>query len=73
MKLYKPVTPGRRGMSVVSYRKLLSSNKNAPRKALTRGERSTGGRNAQGRTTNFYQGGGVKRTYRLVDFIYDKK
>lgn len=73
MKLYKPVTPGRRGMSVVSYRNVLSSNRNNPAKALTKGMRSTGGRNSQGRTTNLYRGGGVKRVYRTVDFKYEKK
>jgi large subunit ribosomal protein L2 len=60
-------------MSVVSYRDHLTTTVNAPLKSLTRGKRSTGGRNSQGRTTNFYQGGGVKRTYREVDFTYDKK
>ena len=60
-------------MSVVSYRDHLTSNKSVPRKRLTKGKHSTGGRNSQGRTTNLYQGGGVKRTYRLVDFIYEKK
>ncbi len=73
MKTYKPVTPGRRGMTVVSYRDTLTSTKNAPLKSLTKGRRSTGGRNAFGRITNHYQGGGHKRTYREVDFIYDKK
>lgn len=73
MKSYKPVTPGRRGMTVVSYRSVLSSNRNTPVKQLTKGAQQTGGRNAHGRTTNFYQGSGNKRTYRHVDFVYDKK
>ena len=73
MKTYKPVTPGRRGMSVVSYRVYLSTNKSTPKKTLTRGKRSTGGRNSQGRTTNLYQGGGVKRKFRDIDFTYEKK
>jgi large subunit ribosomal protein L2 len=73
MKSYKPVTPGRRGMSVVSYRELLTPNVATPLKRLTKGARSTGGRNKDGRTTNFYQGNGAKRTYRLVDFHYNKK
>lgn len=60
-------------MSVLSYKEHLSSTKNAPHKPLTRGGKSTGGRNRFGRTTAFYRGGGVKRTYRLVDFIYNKK
>lgn len=73
MKLYKPTSPGRRGMTVVSYRKVLTTTKNKPQKALTTGGKSTGGRNAFGRTTVHYRGGGNKRTYRLVDFVYDKK
>lgn len=60
-------------MSVVSYREKLTTTKNEPRKQLTRGGRSTGGRNSQGRTTTFNRGGGNKRTYRLVDFTYNKK
>jgi len=60
-------------MSVVSYREHLTSVKNAPRKQLTRGGKSTGGRNNQGRTTTGNRGGGVKHTYRLIDFVYDKK
>lgn len=73
MKHYKPTSAGRRGMTVVSYGDLLTSTRNAPRKRLTKGARSTGGRNSQGRTTNHYQGGGVKRTFRDVDFSYTKR
>lgn len=73
MKHYKPTSEGRRGMTVVSYREKLTSTKNAPHKPLTKGMRSTGGRNSQGRTTNLYRGGGNKRTYRLIDFKFDKK
>lgn len=60
-------------MSVVSYKEKLTSTKNAPVKSLTRGARSTGGRNNRGRATNLYQGGGHKRTYRQVDFLYNKR
>lgn len=60
-------------MSVVSYKEKLTSTKNAPAKRLTHGGRSTGGRNSQGRTTVLNRGGGVKRTYRIVDFTYNKK
>lgn len=73
MKHYKPTSAGRRDGSVIEYKKKLTSTKSNPLKALTAGKRSTGGRNNQGRTTNFYRGGGNKRTYRLVDFKYDKK
>lgn len=73
MKKYKPTSAGRRGMTVVSYGEVLTSMKNAPLKRLTKGARSTGGRNSTGRVTNFYRGGGHKRTYRQVDFVYNKK
>jgi len=73
MKTYKPTSAGRRGMSVVSYKKSLTTTKNAPEKKLTKGGRSTGGRNSQGRITTHYRGGGHKRTYRQIDFVYDKK
>lgn len=72
MKKYKPTSPGRRDGSVVEYRKKLSSTKNQPLKALTKGKRATGGRNSAGRITTHYRGGGHKRTYRDIDFTYDK-
>ena len=73
MKKYKPTSAGRRGMTVVSYKKKLTTSKNAPHKSLTKGMRSTGGRNSQGRITTHYRGGGNKRTYRVIDFKFDKK
>ncbi len=60
-------------MTVVSYRDTLTTSKNTPHKKLTKGRRSTGGRNSQGRITVHYRGAGNKRTYRLVDFKFDKK
>ncbi len=73
MKKYKPTSAGRRDGSVIEYKKKLTSTASKPLKSLTAGKRSTGGRNNQGRTTNLYRGGGNKKTYRLVDFRYDKK
>lgn len=73
MKKHKPTSAGRRGMTVIEYRKKLSSTKNAPHKALVKGRRSTGGRNSQGRTTMWYRGAGNKRKYREVDFRFNKK
>lgn len=60
-------------MTVIAYREKLTSTKNAPKKRLTSGGASTGGRNSQGRTTVRSRGAGVKRTYRHVDFNFDKK
>ncbi len=60
-------------MTVIEYKKKLSSNRSTPLKSLTKGKRSTGGRNSQGRITNWYRGAGNKRKYRAVDFKYNKK
>jgi large subunit ribosomal protein L2 len=73
MKKYNPTSAGRRDGSVIEYKKKLTSTKSNPLKSLTKGKRSTGGRNVYGRTTTLNRGGGNKRTYRLVDFRYDKK
>jgi len=73
MKHYKPTSAGRRDGSVIEYKKKLTSTASNPLKTLTKGKRSTGGRNNLGRTTNLYRGGGNKRTYRFVDFKFDKK
>lgn len=73
MKKYKPTSAGRRDGSVIEYKKKLTSTQSNPLKSLTVGRKSTGGRNSFGRTTNLYRGGGNKRTYRLVDFRFDKK
>lgn len=73
MKKYNPTSPGRRDGSVIEYKKKLTSTNSNPLKALTFGGRSTGGRNNAGRTTVLNRGGGNKRTYRLIDFKFDKK
>jgi len=73
MKKYKPTSAGRRDGSVIEYKKKLTSTASKPLKKLTKGKRSTGGRNSAGRITTLNRGGGNKRTYRLVDFKYDKK
>lgn len=70
MKLYKPTSPGVRGMSVVSYKKLTVSK---PRKSLTKGVKRAVGRNSAGRITTRHKGGGHKRRYRDIDFKYDKR
>ena len=73
MKQYKPTSPGRRDGSVIEYKKKLTSTASKPLKSLTKGRRGTGGRNNQGRTTMHYIGGGNKRSYREIDFMYAKK
>jgi large subunit ribosomal protein L2 len=71
MKKLKPTTPGSRNTQLVTYRGVLSRSK--PHKALTRGIKKTGGRNNQGRITTRHKGGGNKRRYRMIDFLYNKK
>jgi large subunit ribosomal protein L2 len=73
MKKYKPTSAGRRDGSVSEYKKKLTSTASKPLKALTKGKRSTGGRNSSGRITAHYRGGGNKRLYREIDFKYNKK
>ena len=70
MKTYKPTTPSRRKMTTVTYRGVLTTND--PHKPLTSGFRRGSGRNAFGRITSQHRGGGHKRSYRDVDFKYDK-
>lgn len=69
IKQYKATTPGRRGMTGLSYAEL---SKVAPEKSLLAPLNSKAGRNAQGRITVRHQGGGVKRKYRIIDFKRDK-
>jgi large subunit ribosomal protein L2 len=71
MKTYKPTSKSRRQMSNVSYRGVLTAT--SPLKALTHGFKRSVGRNSQGRITMRHKGGGHKRLYRDVDFLYDKK
>lgn len=70
MRKYNPTSPGRRGMEIID-RSMLT--KSAPEKSLTFGFHRAKGRNSQGRITTRHKGGGVKRLYRAVDFMYDKK
>lgn len=69
MKTYKPTTPSRRNMTTVSYRGVITTNE--PYKPLTKGFKRGVGRNAFGRITSPYKGGGHKRSYRDIDWKYD--
>jgi large subunit ribosomal protein L2 len=71
MKHFKPFTKSRRGMTRISYEKTLTTDH--PLKALTWGNKRGSGRNADGRITTRHKGGGVKRRYRDVDFLLNKK
>ncbi|MBQ7396542.1 MAG: 50S ribosomal protein L2 [Lentisphaeria bacterium] len=69
IKSFNPTTPSLRHMSIVD-RSALSNV--APEKSLTRGKKSTGGRNNAGRITTRFRGAGNKRRYRAVDFFRKK-
>lgn len=71
MKIYKPTTPGRRCMTRISYKKKLTASK--PKKALTAGFKRGTGRNSAGRITTRHKGGGHKRRWREIDFLYNKR
>jgi len=69
IKKYKPTSPARRFMSVLTYEEI---TKKSPEKALTTDLRSQAGRNAQGKITVRHRGGGARRQYRIIDFKRDR-
>jgi len=69
IKTYKPVTPGRRGMTVIDYSGL---SKVAPEKSLLESLKKHSGRNSYGRITVRHHGGGNRRKYRVIDFKRNK-
>ena len=71
MKTYRPTSPSKRHQTTVSYRGVLTASK--PLKALTHGFKRSVGRNNQGRITTRHKGGGHKRSYREIDFMYNKR
>lgn len=70
LKTFNPTTPGQRQLVIVSRAGLY---KGKPFKSLTEGLSSKGGRNNTGRVTARFQGGGHKRTYRIIDFKRAKR
>ncbi len=69
LKIYKPTSPGRRGMTGLTFSEI---TKTKPEKSLTVPLRKKGGRNNTGRLTVRHRGGGAKRKYRIIDFKRDK-
>ncbi|HPG42421.1 MAG TPA: 50S ribosomal protein L2 [Acholeplasmataceae bacterium] len=69
VKKYNPTTPGRRGMSVLTFEEITTST---PEKSLLQPFSRTGGRNNQGKITVRHIGGGAKRKYRVIDFKRNK-
>jgi len=58
-------------MSTVTYRGVLTTN--TPEKSLVRSVKYSAARNNKGRISVRHQGGGHKKLFRDVDFMYDKK
>src|SRR5205814_9221921 len=65
LKNYNPVTPSQRQLVLVDRTGLYRGK---PLKELTEGQKSSGGRNNNGRITVRFRGGGHKQTYRKSDF-----
>ena len=64
-KSFNPITKSRRYITVLDYSEL---TRTTPQKSLTKGKKSTGGRNSAGRITTRFRGNGNKRRYRMIDF-----
>ncbi len=69
IKTYNPHTAARRFMTTVSRDDI---TKQTPEKSLVESKKRTGGRNAVGRVSSRFIGGGHKQAYRVIDFKRDK-
>lgn len=69
IRVYKPTSPGRRGMSVLTFDDL---TKTRPERSLVEPLPRQSGRNNRGKVTVRHRGGGHKRLYRIIDFKRDK-
>ena len=70
LKKFKPITAGTRWRIGNAYAEVTT---NIPEKSLVESMSNTGGRNAQGRRSMRYIGGGNKKMYRIIDFKRSKK
>jgi large subunit ribosomal protein L2 len=69
IKKFKPITPGRRFMTVSDFSDITHST---PEKSLLKPLRRSGGRGNTGRINVRHRGGGHKRNYRVIDFKRNK-
>lgn len=69
IKIYKPTSPGRRGMTVATFDEITRAK---PERSLLKPLPKKSGRNMHGRITVRHRGGGHKRQYRVIDFRRDK-
>lgn len=70
VKIYKPITPGQRGMTGYSFEEI---TKEKPERSLIVIKKEHAGRNMYGRVTVRHRGGGHKRYIRIVDYKRDKR
>jgi large subunit ribosomal protein L2 len=66
VKIYKPITPGMRGMTGYTFEELTKGK--APERSLMVARRKLAGRNMYGRVTVRHRGGGNRQYVRIVDF-----
>lgn len=69
LKIARPTSNGLRKLYQADVSGL---HRGKPHKKLTAGRARRGGRNSQGKITVRHQGGGHKRSYRMVDFVQNK-
>lgn len=69
LKKFKPITAGTRWRIGNAYAEVTAD---APEKSLVERVKGSGGRNAQGRRSMRYIGGGHRKLYRVIDFKRDK-
>ena len=69
IRVYKPTSPGRRGMSVLTFEEITRTQ---PERSLVEPLHRKAGRNNRGTITVRHRGGGQKRLYRIIDFKRDK-
>lgn len=65
VKLYKPTTPGLRGMTTQDFSAITTKK---PLKSLTVIKKKHSGRNNMGRITTRHRGGGTRSFYRIMNF-----
>jgi large subunit ribosomal protein L2 len=70
VKVYKPTTPGQRGMTGYTFEEI---TKIEPERSLIVIKKQRAGRNVYGRVTVRHRGGGHKRFVRVIDFKRNKR
>ncbi len=70
IKSFKPTSPARRYYSVSDFKELTKGVE--PEKSLLEHQTRKGGRNAHGRITSRFRGGGHKQRYRIIDWKREK-